>query len=106
MFKIKIHEDALQELKALPASLQGKMVRQINKLSEFGTLLREPDTKAITNGFFELRAKAGDIGRAIYVYRYGKKIYILKIFAKSTAKLPSAILTSAAKRLEEMLNDE
>ena len=52
MFKIKIHEDALQELKALPASLQGKMVRQVNKLSEFGTLLREPDTKAITNGFF------------------------------------------------------
>lgn len=106
MFKIKIHEDALQELKALPAALQGKMIRQINKLSEFGTLLREPDTKAIKNGFFELRAKAGDIGRAIYVYRHGKHIFILKVFAKSTAKLPSTILTSAAKRLEEMLNDE
>ncbi|WP_082956935.1 type II toxin-antitoxin system RelE/ParE family toxin [Morganella psychrotolerans] len=82
------------------------MTRQIDKLAAHGTSLREPDTKPVRDGFFELRAKAGDIGRAIYVYQKEKRIFVLKIFAKSTAKLPSSMLTAAAPRLEEMLNDE
>ncbi|OBU09867.1 type II toxin-antitoxin system RelE/ParE family toxin [Morganella psychrotolerans] len=106
MFEIEIHEDALQELQVLPAPLRAKMTRQIDKLAAHGTSLREPDTKPIRDGFFELRAKAGDIGRAIYVYQKGKRIFVLKIFAKSTARLPSSMLTAAARRLEEMLNDE
>lgn len=106
MFDIQIHEDALQELQNLPAALQSKMTRQIDKLSSRGTALREPDTKPIKDGFFELRAKAGDIGRAIYVYRKGRRIFILKVFIKDTAKLPLAALNAAARRLEEMLNDE
>lgn len=106
MFEIEIHKDALQELKVLPKILQAKMTRQIDKLAIYAISLREPDTKPIKDGFFELRAKAGDIGRAIYVYRKGKRIFILKIFAKSTVKLPSSMLSDAAKRLEEMLHDE
>ncbi len=106
MFEIEIHEDALQELQVLPAPLRAKMTRQIDKLAAYGTSLREPDTKPIRDGFFEFRAKAGDIGRAIDVYQKGERIFVLKIFVKSTAKLPSSMLTAAARRLEEMLNDE
>ncbi|WP_274370178.1 type II toxin-antitoxin system RelE/ParE family toxin [Morganella morganii] len=106
MFEIEIHEDTLQELYGLPPLLRAKMTRQIDKLAAYGTSLREPDTKSVKDGFFELRAKAGDVGRAIYVYRKGKRIFVLKIFVKSTAKLPSSVLTAAARRLEEMLNDE
>ncbi|HCM63634.1 MAG TPA: hypothetical protein DIT05_14000 [Morganella sp. (in: Bacteria)] len=40
------------------------------------------------------------------MYRKEKYIFVLRIFAKSTAKLPSSMLTAAARRLEEMLNDE
>ena len=104
MFDIEIHEDALKEIQGLPAPLQSKMTRQLDKLGMFGTTLREPDTKPIRDGFFELRAKKGGIGRAIYVYQKGKRIFILKVFVKETAKLPPAMLKAAANRLEEMLN--
>lgn len=105
MFDIEIHEEALKEIQELPAALQSKMTRQIDKLAVFGTTLRKPDTKPIKDGFFELRAKAGDIGRAIYVYQKGRRVFILKVFIKDTVKLPPAILNAAANRLEEMLND-
>ncbi|TDB47967.1 type II toxin-antitoxin system RelE/ParE family toxin [Photorhabdus khanii] len=104
MFDIEIHEEALKEIQELPPALQSKMTRQIDKLVAFGTTLREPDTKPIRDGFFELRAKAGDIGRAIYVYQKGRRVFILKVFVKDTAKLPPAMLNAAANRLEEMLN--
>ncbi len=104
MFEIEIHMDALQKLHELPAPLRAKMTRQIDKLAAYGTSL--PDTKPARDGFFELRVKAGDIGYEIYMYRKGKQIFALKIFAKSAAKCPSSMLTAAARRLEEMLNDE
>lgn len=104
MFEIEIHKDALQELQVLPAPLRAKMTRQIDKLGACGTSL--PDTKPARDGFFEFRVKVGDIGHGIYMYRKGKQIFALKIFAKSTAKRPSSMLTAAARRLEEMLNDE
>lgn len=104
MFEIEIHTDALQELHELPAPQRAKMTRQVDKLTAYGTPL--PDTKSARDGFFEFRVKAGDIGHEIYMYRKGKQIFALKIFAKSTAKLPSSMLTAAARRLEEILNDE
>ncbi|HCR3230177.1 TPA: type II toxin-antitoxin system RelE/ParE family toxin [Morganella morganii] len=106
MSEIKIHPDALQELHELPAPQRAKMTRQVDKLSSYSTSLPEPAPQPARDGFFELRIKAGDIDHEIYMYRKGKQIFALKIFAKSTAKLPSSMLTAAARRLEEMLYDE
>ncbi len=106
MSEIKIHTDALQELHELPAPLRAKMTRQIDKLSSYSTSLPEPALQPASDGFFEFRVKVGDIGHGIYMYRKGKQIFALNIFAKSTAKLPSSMLTAAARRLEEMLNVE
>ncbi|MBT0351732.1 type II toxin-antitoxin system RelE/ParE family toxin [Morganella morganii subsp. morganii] len=106
MFEIEIHKDALQELHELPAPQRAKMTRQVDKLSSYSTSLPEPAPQPARDGFFKLRIKAGDIGHEIYMYRKGKQIFALKIFAKSTAKLPSSMLTAAARRLEEILNDE
>ncbi|HEI8570923.1 TPA: type II toxin-antitoxin system RelE/ParE family toxin [Morganella morganii] len=106
MSEIKIHTDVLQELHELPAPLRAKMTRQIDKLVAYGTSLPEPTPPPARDGFFELRVKAGDIGHEIYMYRKGKQIFALKIFAKSTSKRPSSMLTAAARRLEEILNDE
>lgn len=106
MFDIEIHEEASREIQELPVTLRSKMIRQIDKLSALGTRLREPGTKPIRDGFFELRVKAGDAGRAICVYRKGKRIFILKVFVKVTPKLPPAMLSTATNRLEEMLNGD
>ena len=106
MFEITIHADALEELAQLPPPLQGKMASQIDRLAAQGTALREPHTKPHRRGFFELRAKAGEVGRAIYVYQKGRIIYVLKVLIKDTQKTTPAMLNAAAKRLEEMLNDE
>ncbi|MFW0698012.1 type II toxin-antitoxin system RelE/ParE family toxin [Pantoea sp. R13S299] len=106
MFEITIHREALAEIKAMPEMLRAKLARQIDKLAARGTDLREPDTKPLGSGFFELRAKANEIGRAVYVYQKGRRIFILKAFVKETKKTPAAVMIAAAHRLEEMLNDE
>ncbi|EIZ1383883.1 type II toxin-antitoxin system RelE/ParE family toxin [Salmonella enterica] len=105
MFTIIFHDEAKSELSNLPIPLRAKMVRQLKKLEYDPQQLREPDTKPIGNGLFEIRAKAGDIARGLWVYQAGKKIYMLGIFVKKTSKTPPEEITLAWARLKEMKND-
>lgn len=102
MFTVIFHEEAESELSDLPAPLRAKMVRQLQKLEHNPQQLREPDTKPIGDGLFEIRAKAGDIARGLWVYQVGKKIYLLRIFIKKTTKTPPEEIALAWARLEEM----
>lgn len=102
MFTVIFHDDAEKELAALPVLLRAKMVKQLQKLERDPQQLREPDTKPIKDGLFEIRAKAGDIARGLWVYQVGKKIYLLRIFIKKTPKTPSEEIAMAWARLEEM----
>jgi len=105
MFTVIFHEEAESELSDLPAPLRAKMVRQLQKLEHNPQQLREPDTKPIGDGLFEIRAKAGDIARGLWVYQVGKKIYLLRIFIKKTTKTPPEEIALAWARLEEMKDD-
>ncbi|MGJ0482651.1 type II toxin-antitoxin system RelE/ParE family toxin [Pantoea agglomerans] len=104
MFNVKFHDDAGDELEALPAEIAAKMVRLLEKLQENPLLLREPHCKPLGNGLFEVRTMGGDIARGLWVYQADKNIFILRIFIKKTTKTPLAEIDLAFRRLEEMLD--
>ena len=98
MFRLVVHVDVKKELQALPPIVQAKMIRQLDKLRQNPTALREPDSKPLGQGLFEIRALGSVQGRGIYVF-------LLRVFVKKTQKTPSSEIRLALKRLEEMRNE-
>lgn len=105
MYNVKYHEEAEKELEELPATIAAKMFRLTEKLEQNPQKLREPHSKPIRDGMFELTTKGTDIARALWVYQSGKRIFILRIFIKKTPKTPPAEIELAWRRLEEMQNE-
>ncbi|AJJ08751.1 TPA: type II toxin-antitoxin system RelE/ParE family toxin [Yersinia enterocolitica] len=106
MFNVILHDEVPDEIAGLPPVIRAKMIRLIDKLKMNATALREPDSKPVRDGLFELRTMGTDIARGLYVYQKGKNIYLLRVFIKKTQKLPSGEITLAFERLEEMLHDK
>ncbi|MGL5334725.1 MAG: type II toxin-antitoxin system RelE/ParE family toxin [Enterovibrio sp.] len=105
MFEIVLHEDVPEEIADLPPATQAKLVRLIDKLKVNATGLREPDSKPIRDGLFELRTMGKDIARGLYVYQKGQKIYLLRVFIKKTNRTPPGEISLAFERLRELTND-
>lgn len=63
MFRLVVHVDVKKELQALPPIVQAKMIRQLDKLRQNPTALREPDSKPLGQGLFEIRALGSVQGR-------------------------------------------
>ena len=54
-----------------------------------GPALREPFSKPLGDGIFEVRAKQGsDISRVLYFFVVGKRVILTNGFIKKTAKTP------------------
>ena len=82
-------EPAKEFLNSLDLKMRAKMVGTISILQEFGTSVREPYSKHIGDGIFELRAKVGsDISRVMYFFYLGGKIILTNGFIKKTQKTP------------------
>ncbi|WP_202304082.1 type II toxin-antitoxin system RelE/ParE family toxin [Dryocola clanedunensis] len=105
-FNVILHDLVPDELAALPPIIRTKMVRLIDKLEANPTVLREPDSKPLGNGLFEVRTMGTHIARGLYVYQKGKNIFLLRVFIKKTRKTPPGEITLAVARLEEMLNEK
>jgi phage-related protein len=66
-----------------------KALASIDILAEFGNALREPYSKMICKGLFELRIRfAGDITRIFYFFVVDNKIILTNGFVKKTRKTP------------------
>jgi putative component of toxin-antitoxin plasmid stabilization module len=63
-----------------------KFDRLIGKLEYDARLLREPDTKPLGDGLFEIRTMGTDIARGIWVYHKGNTIIMLRVFIRSHRK--------------------
>lgn len=64
---------------------------------------KEPLSKYLEPGLWELRIKAGsDILRIFYTFAKGQLIILLHIFIKKTQKVPRKELEIARKRLKEI----
>ena len=77
------------------------MYREIDLLVMNGPELREPHSKHVEDGIFELRAKQGsDISRVLYFFFVGKKAILTNGFLKKTMKE----IGLAKKYRQEFLN--
>jgi len=83
---------------SLDVKMRVKALGCIDILAEFGNALREPYSKAIGNGLFELRIKfAGDITRIFYFFVVDNKIILTNGFIKKTRKTPPSEIALAMK---------
>jgi len=85
-------------LDSLEMKMRVKALGSIDILAEFGNTLREPYSKAVGKGLFELRIKfAGDITRIFYFFVVDNKIILTNGFIKKTRKTPPNEITLAMK---------
>lgn len=106
MFRLIVHQAVGEEILALPASVQAKLIRQLDKLRSNPKALREPESKPLPYGLFEIRTVGLIHSRGIYVYQKEKTIYLLRVFIKKTQRTPSAEIRLALKRQQEMLDEQ
>ncbi len=75
---------------SLPApKMQAKALRDIGLLESLGSEIREPFSKPIGSGLFELRIQfSSNIARIFYFFFYGKRIVLTNGFMKKTNRTP------------------
>ncbi|MBO4872821.1 MAG: type II toxin-antitoxin system RelE/ParE family toxin [Lachnospiraceae bacterium] len=101
-FEVEFYEKANGEqpvkefLNSLDKKMRAKMVSTITILQENGYELREPYSKHLKEGIFELRAKVGtDITRVLYFFFVGNRIVLTNGFIKKTQKTPVSEIEKA-----------
>lgn len=78
--------------------MRNKALNSLFILEEFGNNLREPYSKYVEDGIFELRIKfSSDISRIFYFYYIDNKIILTNGFIKKTQKTPRSQLNLAKK---------
>lgn len=91
--------------------MQAKIFTVLTFLEEAGPALREPYSKSLGDGIFEVRAKQGsDISRVLYFFVIGKKVILTNGFVKnrkrhlwvrSNAPNDTAPITKAGRRTND-----
>jgi phage-related protein len=100
-------EPAREFLLELDRKMRAKMVWTIALLEVSGTGIREPYSKHLTDGIFELRAKVGsDISRVLYFFVIGRRAILTHGFIKKDDKTPPAEIERAKKYRNEYLSRE
>ena len=108
MFDVELYELPNGEIpvesfiNSLSSKMRQKAIGSIEILSEYGNTMREPYSKAIGKGLFELRIKfGGDISRIFYFFVVGNKIILTNGFIKKTDKIPTREIALARKYKED-----
>lgn len=82
--------------------VQAKILQKINLLEEYGNFLKEPNSKYLQNGIFELRIKErGNNYRILYFFFIGNKIILTNGFFKKTQKTPKREIKKAIECKKE-----
>ena len=76
-------------IEGLRPNLKRKTFQELMLLEERGNLVREPYSKCLHDGLFELRVDCGTDGvRVFYFFFEGRKILVTNGFVKKTQKTP------------------
>lgn len=85
--------------------LASKVVRDMKFLEINGHLVRPPQSKAVSDGLFELRTKQStNIARVFYFFFIGRKIIMTNGFVKKTSKTPPGEKEKALKYMDDYLD--
>ena len=83
-------------LLSLDMKMKAKMVGLLELLEQYGNQLREPYSKHLDDGIFEIRCKVGsNITRVLYFFYYEGKIILTNGFVKKTQKTPPEQIKTA-----------
>ena len=83
-------------LKSLEPKMRAKAVKEIEILEELGIALREPYSKPVQDGIFELRIQfSGDIARVFYFFVIENRVILTNGFIKKTQKTPKREIEKA-----------
>jgi phage-related protein len=94
-----------QEILALPAGIQARYLRLMERMLVMGPDLGMPHTKALGGGLFEIRAKSAEgIGRVFYCTLIDRRIVMLHCFVKKSEATPMKELRIAQQRMKEIKN--
>ena len=109
-FKVLFYEKENGEIpvekfiSSLNSKMRAKTVGMLELLEEKGNMLREPYSKYIDNGIFEIRCKQGtDITRVLYFFYYEGKIVLTNGFIKKTKRTPKNEIELAYKRKADFI---
>lgn len=109
-FTVEFYEDTqgnkpIEEfLLALDIKMRAKLLGILKILEEKGNQLREPYSKHLEDGIFEIRGKVGtDITRVLYFFYYDGKIILTNGFVKKTQKTPAKEIQLAKKRRNDYI---
>jgi len=91
-------------ISSLDVKMRAKLVGLLEILEEKGNQLREPYSKHLDDGIFEIRCKVGtNITRVLYFFYYNKKIILTNGFIKKTQKTPQNELKLAKQRKKDFI---
>ena len=91
-------EPAKDFLQSIPVKIRAKMTDTIALLQDNGNQLREPYSKHLSEGIFELRAKIStESVRVLYFFYVGRCIVLTNGFVKKTNKTPLSEIIKAKK---------
>lgn len=91
-------------LLSLDKKMRAKMASMISLLQDNGNELREPYSKYLSEGIFELRAKVGsDVTRVLYFFYVDKRVVLTNGFVKKTQKTPAGEIEKAKKYRSDYL---
>ena len=100
-------EPVKEFLLSLDKKMRAKLLMEITLLADNGPQLREPYSKHLDDGIFELRAKTGtDISRVLYFFLIGRRIILTNGFIKKTQRTPEREIERAKRYRSEFLTRE
>lgn len=100
----KGEQPARDFLLSLDVKMRAKMVNTIELLQNNGNDLREPYSKHLSEGIFELRAKVGsDTTRVLYFFYIDRHVVLTNGFVKKTNKTPKKEIDKAKKYRSDYL---
>ena len=93
-------ETALADLQP---SFVARFIRYAERMEIFGPDLGMPHTRAMGDGLYELRLKGPEgLARLFYCAIGGRRIVMLHVFVKKTAKTPLKEWATARERLRKL----
>lgn len=98
-------EPAKDFILSLDVKMRAKMLRTLEMLRDNGNNLREPESKPLSDGIMELRAKVGsDISRVLYFFVVGRKAILTNGFIKKSQKTPKSEIDLAKRYRADYLS--
>ena len=98
-------DDQVQaELDAFPADILARFAHIVSLIKSYGLeKVREPYVKHLEGPLWEMRMRGKDgIARALYVTATGRRVVVVRVFAKKTPKTPRREIELALKRAQEV----